>query len=40
VELGKLILEDYEKIKNHLDRYYVMKQELKKLDLMHKRRMM
>ena len=32
-ELGKLILEEYEKFKNHLDRDYVMKQELKKVRL-------
>ena len=32
-ELGKLILEEYEKFKNHLDHDYVMKQELKKVRL-------
>lgn len=30
-ELGKIILEEYEKYKNHLDRDFVMKQELKKV---------
>ena len=30
-ELGKIILEDYETFKNHLDRDHVMKQELKKV---------
>ena len=30
-ELGKIILEEFEKYKNHLDRDFVMKQELKKV---------